>query len=402
MRYKANEARRRPCCMDQWEGCIHPYPVRRHAMRTDLRKSDGLLDFDLSGADPALPPPGRWPDSTGQHQGSLALEAHQKPGITVSHDEFQEQGVPARVVSVPKPAISWPRMVLEAAALLSILLCLGLAVLWLVRHPNLTDFDEVGHIDNALSDAVILRTGNAGILRDALFLWNRWQPPGLRLVGLPIAVVFWPVAPEALRLASGAMFLLTALVLWLALRRLAGRAGAAAGVLLYAVSPVNLFGAQNFMTESVLHLSAALTLCLLVAEAQASRASIPRMALLGLVMGLGMLTKLTFLPTLGIIWLGVAVHGWWRDRNAADLGVRLLLPAIGMLLLAWPHYALNGSRFLVNLRLAAAGLGVEIWPETGLELPPGPRERWSPVSSASAARSCFCLASRCCSLPGGG
>src|SRR5215203_4551429 len=31
------------------------------------------LDFDLSGADPALPPPGRWPDSTGQHQGPLVL-----------------------------------------------------------------------------------------------------------------------------------------------------------------------------------------------------------------------------------------------------------------------------------------------------------------------------------------
>jgi hypothetical protein len=206
----------------------------------------------------------------------------------------------------------WPRLVLEASALLAVLCCLALAALWFVRHPVLNAFDEVGHITNTLSDALMLRRGEFTVLRDALFLWNRWLPPGLRVVGLPIAAAAGDWGAEALRLSAAAMFLLTVGALWMALRPVAGRGGAAAAVLLYALSPVNLFGAQNFMTEAVLHLCAALALWLLIAEARSPRASVVRMGLLGPVLGLGTLTKLTFLPAFGLVWAGVALHGWWR------------------------------------------------------------------------------------------
>ncbi|MBX6741000.1 MAG: glycosyltransferase family 39 protein [Acetobacteraceae bacterium] len=262
-------------------------------------------------------------------------------------------------------ASAWP-LLLEGAALLAILLCLLLALLWLERNPIITAFDEVGHIDNSLSDALILRSGDGGLLRDSLFLWNRWLPPGLRIVGLPIAYAFWPVAPEALRISAAVMFLLTALALWLALRPLAGRAGAAAGVLLYALAPINLFGAQNFMTESVLHLCAALALLLLALEARAANASVLRMGLLGLVLGLGILTKLTFLPAYALFWLGFATWRWWQERNNADLLIRLALPTLGLLLVAWPHYALNGARYIGYARATADGYAFIPWPETGL------------------------------------
>lgn len=269
---------------------------------------------------------------------------------------------PPRAIQAP----AWPRFLLEGAALLAILLCLLLALLWLERNPILTAFDEVGHIDNSLSDALMLRSGDGGLLRDSIFLWNRWLPPGLRIVGLPIAYAFWPVAPEALRLSAAAMFLLTALALWLALRPLAGRVGAAAGVLLYVLAPINLFGAQNFMTESVLHLCAALVLLLLVLEARAAHASVLRMGLFGLVMGLGALTKLTFLPAYGMLWLGFAAWRWWRERNNTDLLIRLVLPTVGLLVVAWPHYALNGTRYIGYARATAEGFAFLSWPETGL------------------------------------
>ncbi len=265
------------------------------------------------------------------------------------------------------PASRWPRHLLESAALLAVLSCLVLALLWLDRNPILTAFDEVGHINNSLSDALMLRSGEGGLLRDSIFLWNRWLPPGLRLVGLPVAYLFWPVAPEALRLASAVMFLLTALALWLALRLFAGRVGAAAGVLLYVLAPINLFGAQNFMTESVLHLCAALALLLLVLEARATGASVLRMGLLGLVIGLGTLTKLTFLPAYGLLWLGFAGWRWWRERNGTHLVIRLVLPLAGLLLVAWPHYALNGIRYVGYARASAEGFAFLPWPETGLD-----------------------------------
>jgi hypothetical protein len=254
---------------------------------------------------------------------------------------------------------------LRGAALAALACVVALALLWLYRNPLLAAWDELGHINISLADAARLREGNTGALRDGLFLWNRWLPPGLRLVGLPVAAAFWPVAPEALRLTGLVCFLLTVAVLWLALRPLAGRAGAAAGVLLFALAPINIVGAQNFMTEAPLHLMAALALWLLAREAPGG-AAVWRNALLGLVFGLGALTKLTFLPTLGPVWLGVALHGWWRDRNRADLVLRLLLPLAGLLLLAWPHYAINGPRYLAYARATAEGFGYVQWPEHGM------------------------------------
>src|SRR4051812_11138640 len=35
----------RPCCMDQWEGRTHPYPVRGHAMRTDSGRPSSSMRF---------------------------------------------------------------------------------------------------------------------------------------------------------------------------------------------------------------------------------------------------------------------------------------------------------------------------------------------------------------------
>src|SRR4051812_16557472 len=34
-----------PCCMDQWEGRTHPYPVRGHAMRTDSGHPSSSMRF---------------------------------------------------------------------------------------------------------------------------------------------------------------------------------------------------------------------------------------------------------------------------------------------------------------------------------------------------------------------
>ena len=40
----------RPCCMDQWEGRTHPYPVRGHAMRTDSGRPSSSMRFSTPTA----------------------------------------------------------------------------------------------------------------------------------------------------------------------------------------------------------------------------------------------------------------------------------------------------------------------------------------------------------------
>jgi hypothetical protein len=121
------------------------------------------------------------------------------------------------------------------------------------------------------------------------------------------------------------MFVLTVLVLFLGLRRFAGLAGALAAVLLYALAPVNITGAQNFMTESVLQLCGAASVGLLAAELRAangpnSLSGAGRLTLLGLALGWGTLTNLIFLPTYGIPWVGVVAWRWWRERHPPPCG----------------------------------------------------------------------------------
>ena len=218
-----------------------------------------------------------------------------------------------------------------------------------------------------MSDALLLRQGNLPALRDAIFLQNRWLPPGLRLIGLPIAATFWDQAPTALRIAAAVLTLLPLPIIWFGLRPVAGAAGATAGALLFALTPQNLIGAQSFMTETVLHLAAALAMTLLLREALAPRPGALRLALLGPVLGLGALSKLTFLPTIGIVWVGVAAWRLWRDRDAAGFALRLALPSIGLALVAWPHYLLNIPRYLAYAKATAGGYAYNPVEATGLD-----------------------------------
>jgi len=117
---------------------------------------------------------------------------------------------------------AWPGWVLHLALLAAMLTLAGLALLWLLRNPLLTSWDEVMHQNNSMMDALLLRDGNLAALRDAIFLQNRWLPPGLRLVGLPIAAIFWSDAPTALRLAATVLTLAPLPIIWFGLRPVAG------------------------------------------------------------------------------------------------------------------------------------------------------------------------------------
>jgi hypothetical protein len=262
---------------------------------------------------------------------------------------------------------AWPGWLLHLALLATVVTLAGLAMLWLQRNPLLTSWDEVMHQNNSMSDALLLRQGNLAALRDAIFLQNRWLPPGLRLIGLPIAATFWDQAPTALRIAAAVLTLLPLPIIWFGLRPVAGAAGATAGALLFALTPQNLVGAQSFMTETVLHLAAALAMTLLLREALAPRPGALRLALLGPVLGLGALSKLTFLPTIGIVWVGVAAWRLWRDRDAASFALRLALPSIGLALVAWPHYLLNIPRYLAYAKATAGGYAYNPVEATGLD-----------------------------------
>ena len=249
----------------------------------------------------------------------------------------------------------WPGRLLGLVAVLALATLIGLAGLWIHRNPMLSTWDEVMHLNLSMSDALVLRSGDMAALRDTLLLQDRWLPPGLRLLGLPVAAVFHAEPQTALRMLASVMTALTAGVIWLGLWRVAGAAGAAAGALVYLLAPLNMLGAQSFMTELPLHFAAACALALLLHEAVAPRTSVWRLALLGPVLGLGALAKLTFLPTIGLAWIGITLWRWWQDRDLPSLRLRLLLPAVGLAAIAWPFYLLNGGRYVGYAKQTAEG-----------------------------------------------
>src|SRR5206468_2894758 len=123
----------------------------------------------------------------------------------------------------------WPGRLLGLLAVLALGTLIGLAFLWIARNPMLSTWDEVMHLNLSMGDALVLRSGDLAALRDTLLLQERWLPPGLRLLGLPVAALFHGDAQTALRLLASVMTAVTAGIIWLGLRPVAGLAGAAAG-----------------------------------------------------------------------------------------------------------------------------------------------------------------------------
>ena len=86
----------------------------------------------------------------------------------------------------------------------------------------LSSWDEVMHLNLSMADGLVLRSGNLAALRDVLLMQDRWLPPGLRLVGLPVAALFGSDAPTALRVLAAVLTTATVLVVWAGLRPVVG------------------------------------------------------------------------------------------------------------------------------------------------------------------------------------
>ena len=99
---------------------------------------------------------------------------------------------------------------------------LGTVLGWILRHPEVSGWDQIGYADELQQDLLARARGGLGALRDSLFLEARHHPPGARLLGLPLGLLLGHADLTALRLLACAMSLLTALLVGLTARRAAG------------------------------------------------------------------------------------------------------------------------------------------------------------------------------------
>ncbi len=183
-------------------------------------------------------------------------------------------------------------------------------------------------------------------LAGRLLIKSSGKPPAYRLIALPLlgALGFHITAA---RLVSLVCFALSALFLYLATRRITGRGASAFAVLIFALSPVVVSASIWFSTEGPLYLAtSAMFYYLFVTWTDKSDESRSWIGL-GLAIGLGMLSKASFVaiviplmafslfaayrrqlgnPTLALQWKAgllalVVARPWWLLNVKPAIGV---------------------------------------------------------------------------------
>jgi 4-amino-4-deoxy-L-arabinose transferase-like glycosyltransferase len=237
---------------------------------------------------------------------------------------------------------------LPAACLVLVALVVGGSALhWIWLHPEVGGWDQIGYADELAKDLVAKAQGGWGALRDSLFLTSRHHPPGVRLLALPLGLVGL-ADMTTLRLASCLSIGLTAWLVFATARMVTGRGAAMLAAAAFLVAPVTLAAAQDWMSEVLLLPAlAGLLWCL----ARECRPVPPRgnALLAGLCLAAGLLARLSFLPQVApallvatVALLVLAPARW--PRLGAALAVTLVF--------AWPHWALNGGRYIGYARYA--------------------------------------------------
>lgn len=212
------------------------------------------------------------------------------------------------------------------------------AIRWSLEHRFGTNWDEAIYLNQVQLDIHRLRSGMllklaGGILKS----WGR--PPGYRLLAVPFLALFGFHAATA-RLVSLACFSLSAWFIYLATRRIGSQAAGAFALLVFCLSPLVISASMWFSTEGALYLATSAMLYYVFLCWSDKSESPAKWIGLGLAVGLGFLSKVSFvviaLPLL-VFWL--VVDRWSHlgvPRLAAQRKAGLLA-----LLVAGPWWLLN-------------------------------------------------------------
>jgi len=222
----------------------------------------------------------------------------------------------------------------HAGALAALLLGLAaVMVVWLSIDRRPPEWDHANHLERALACHRSLTEPGRNSLAE-IIAESSFYPPIVTCAAGLLYFVF-PVVPLTAQAVMWAFLVLGTLAVAGLGRRLLDPDASALAALLFATAPFVVFSLLNFQLDLPLAAMVALALYTLVrTEALALR----RWSLaLGLVMGLGMLTKPTFAAYLSgpLLWTA------WRVVRAPDRGARLgrLLAALGVAaLIALPWY----------------------------------------------------------------
>jgi 4-amino-4-deoxy-L-arabinose transferase-like glycosyltransferase len=244
-----------------------------------------------------------------------------------------------KAVEQPTPERSlWP--VLAAVTVAVIILA---AIRWALDHPYGIHWDEAQYFNDVGIDVQRLRGFMLVRLAGRILIKSWGRPPAYRLLALPFLGLLGFHTVTA-RLVSLAWFGLSSWFIYVATRRVGSRVAGAFAALIFALSPEVISASIFFSTDTPLYLATSAMLYYLFA----SWTDIPERSThwigLGLAIGLGFLSKVSFaaiaFPLLGFALLA----GRWGYLGVPRLASPLKAGALAFLVAA--------SWWLVNIRVA--------------------------------------------------
>jgi 4-amino-4-deoxy-L-arabinose transferase-like glycosyltransferase len=220
-------------------------------------------------------------------------------------------------------------------AIVVVIAILAAAICWSFAHPFGIHWDEAEYLNEVGFDCQRLMSGHLLGLASRIILKSWTKPPAYRILALPFLALFGFHATAA-RLASLACFTLSAWYIYLATTRIASRMAGIFAVLVFVLSPEIVSSSIFYSTDAPLYLAtSAMLYYLVVCWSDTSKLHPANWIGLGLAVGLGFLSKTSFLaiaiPVLAL-WLVLSwrkylgVPSIWSQRNAVVLALCVAAP----------------------------------------------------------------------------
>jgi len=234
-------------------------------------------------------------------------------------------------------------------AVLSLTAVLAAATRWILYHAYGVNWDEALYFNQSLNNIRILHSGNLRHIGGMILIGDPTKPPAYRLLVLPFLALFGHSIAIA-RFVTLAFSALSAWFIYACTRRLAGPPAGTVAVLVFCLSSEIVLDSTYFSTEGPLFLATAAMLYFLFAGWSGEREHKGNWIGLGLAVGLGVLSKMTF-ALVAFPVLAFAALDAYRRRGLRGI-TPLCKAGIVAFLVGGPWWLLNFRRALASARFA--------------------------------------------------